>query len=400
MTKWKFAYILLVIIVLTNCIVYGSNYDITKDIAIEKALKASQELIIRNNLIQKLERDYNDAVIESRSIKDLLYMDERLWHLTHKNDKTFEENMEYQILKSLLSEPMTETDAFQLTLASEINADNIRYAINVNKAILSSTRNSIVFNIYQQFISLDKINGNIENQRSLIINLEKSFDTAEKKFKYGKISNNDLKLLSLQLNKEKVVLSRLLIQREIMVSTIQKYIGESNDKKYSAYKIEMPIINISARELSDYKEDAFSDRVDLANAIQYSELKKRKFEITKRNYYYETNINHINALIELNDAQNKLDNLYIDVEQQVLNAYELLLNQINLIESNRQNYEISELKYNEAQERYRLGLFTELQLSKANIEYIQSKTNYENAKKEGLLKKLSLDNICGLSLLN
>lgn len=398
--KLKKLFILITASLLLLCQVVSADSNVlTREGAIAQAIERSTDLQSKTNMINRLERNYRETITSSRGVGDLLNLDERFRKLSRRSDNlTPEEQIEYNMLSSMFSKYMTFDERYNLELSSQLNDDNLLYSVNLNKSILDSAKNNIVISVYQAFNSLAKLDSSVSSKQGLIGNLERNLSSAQTKYKLGKTSYNDLTQISLNLKQARVELNKLLYQRNIAVLNLNKLIGEPYDKKYNEYKIDNQQNNIALKNLDESTKQALENRSDIKNATSYVELKQKQFDITKDTYYFDTNLTHKNALLELESAKNDLELLKLKVQLDVSGSYEQLENQINLVESTKQNMQVASKRYEEAQLKYKQGSVTDLVLANANTQYVLSKIQYENAKLDCEVIKLKLDSTCGLSL--
>ncbi len=390
--------VLIIITLILGNLVYAEYNVLTESVALKSALENSNDILKYSNAIKLLERDYREAVISSRSMKEVLELDERLTRLSRKTTRTPEEEIEYQMLNSMFSDYMSMQERLNLTINSELSASNVEYMLNINRNLLQSSKNNTIIVTYTAYNELSKTEDSIKIKKALITNMENNFSSAKLKYSQGKISKNDLNLIELNIQKAKIELNKLLSQKEKNVIQIHKVIGLPLDNKYSEYKNENIPENITIDSLQEYIDMALINREDIKNAKKFYEIKQKEFEITKQYYYFETNVKHKEALVELSSAENELETIKLELQLQVMDAFNRFESQLNNQAKTKISYNLAETKLKEMQNKQKLGLITEYQLSSAYIDHSQSHIQYLSTTKDTWLAKLNLDIVCGIAV--
>lgn len=390
--------ILIIITLILANLVYAEYSVLTESDALKSALENSTNILKYSNAIKLLERDYRQAVISSRSMKKVLEMDERLSKLAIKTTRTPEEEIEYQMLDSMLSDYMSMQDRLNLTISSELSTSNTEYMLNINRNLLQSSKNNAIIATYTAYNELSKTEASIRIKQALISNMENNFRAASLKYLQGKLSTKDINLIELNIQKTKIELSKLLSQKEKNVIQIHKVIGVPLDNRYSEYKNEDVPDIITIDSLQKYIDVALVNREDIKNAKKFYEIKQKEFEITKQYYYFETNVNHKEALVELKSAENALETTKLEIQLQVMDAFNRFETQLNNLAKTKINFDLAETKLKEMKSKHKLGLITEYQLSSAYIDHSQSHLQYLSTTKDTWLAKLSLDIVCGIAV--
>lgn len=390
--------VLIIITLILGNLVYAEYSVLNESDALESALKNSTDILEYSNAIKLLERDYRQAVISSRSMKKVLEMDERLSQLATKTTRTPEEEIEYQMLDSMLPDYMSMQDRLNLAINSELSTSNIEYILNINRNLLQSSKNNAIIATYTAYNELSKTEASIKIKQALISNMENNFREANLKYSQGKISTKDINLIGLNIQKAKIELSKLRSQKEKNIIQIHKVIGVPLDSKYNEYKNEDVPEIITIDNLQKYIDLALVNREEIKNAKKFYEIKQKEYEITKKYYYFETNVNHKEALIELKSAENALETTKLELQLQVMDTFNRFETQLNNLEKTKINFDLAEAKLKEMKSKHKLGLITEYQLSSAYVDHSQSHIQYLNTTKDTWLAKLNLDIVCGIAV--
>jgi hypothetical protein len=391
---------ILVLIIATSTLVFAEDNALTVQDAIKTAMANSVDIMKYTNSIATLERNHREAIISSRQVDDLLEMDDRFRKLSRRSTRTPEEEMEFQMLASILKDYMSFEQRLNLEISSELSPSNMEYMVNVNKGLLKSTKDNIYLTIYRNFNNISKIEDSIMIKNSLISNLESNLRYATAKFSLGKLSSNSLSLIKLDMQKAKIELNKLQIEKQKYIIELNKNLGIPLDSIHAKYVNDEIPKDITAKSLQEYTALAFTNRDDVMSAKKYYEIKQKEYDITKIYYYYDTEVAHMNAQVALNDAKDKLDSTEINAQIQVMNAYNSFQSQLTNHEKNKISRDLNEKTLQETRSRYNLGLTTELELNKANINYSQSQLAYLSSARDTWLAKLNLDLACGIVINN
>jgi len=397
----RFVSAILVLIMTTTTFVFAGGTVLTMQDAIKTAVDNSVDITKYSNAIQKYEREYRESIVSSRQMKDLLELDDRFRKLSRKGDnRTPQENAEHRALYLMFEDYMSFEERLNLEIASELTPSNMEYLINVHKSLLKSAKDNVYLSVYGSFNKIAKINDSIMIKTSLINNLESNYKIATAKNSLGKLSNNSLKLIGYDLQKSKIELSKLKSEKQKLIFDLNRILGIPLDTTYDNYSNEQSAKEMVAKKPEEYLLLAFTNRDDVKSAQQYYEIKQKEFDITKIYYLMETEVAHMNALVALNDAKNKLDNTKMNVQLQVTNAYNNFQSQLNNLEKSKINRDLNERLLQDTKQKYNLGLTTELELNKANINYSQSQLTYLTTSRDAWLAKLNLDLACGIVVNN
>jgi hypothetical protein len=386
---------LLIFILAASSMVYADDNSLTVADAVKIATDASLQVMQYTNAIVRYQRDYADSLATSRQINDMLDMDARFRKLSMKDSRTPEEEAEYQILSTMLKKYMSASERLNMTITSELTPSNMEYMLNVNKALLKSTKENIYLSVYKAFNNITKADDAIRVKTSLITNLENNYKIAILKYNQGKLSSNGLKTMELELQKARIELNTLQVQKKQTIIGFNKLLGKPLEYQYSEYINDIVPENIPMKTLQEYINLAYENNDDFKDAKQSFEIAKKKYELTTGLYPYDTSTNNMSAYIDYNNAKNQYDTADINLQLQVRSVFTSFQNQLTNLERNKVNLGLQDTKLSEIKSKYNLGLATELDVNDAYTSYYESQLNYLSSTRDTWLAKLNLDLVCG-----
>lgn len=388
---------MLVLVIATSTLVYAEGNTLTVQSAVKTATEKSLEVMKYNNAIGRYQRDYADALASSRQIKDMLEIDARLRKLTNKTSRTPAEEAEYQILSSMFNKYMSASERLDMEISGALAPNNMEYMLNVNKALLESTKENIYLTVYKSFNNITKADDSIRIKSSLISNLETNYKAATAKYAQGKLSINSFNIIKLELQKAKIELNTLQIEKKKIFIDLNVSLGMPLESQYSDYINEKVPETITMKTLQEYIDLAFANNDNYKTAQQSYAIKKKEYEMLTGFYVYETGAKNMGAYIKYNEAKNQFDTTEINLQLQVMNSVNSFQGQLTNLEKSKISLDLQDRNLKDIKSRYNLGLATELEVSEANINYYKSQLDNLSATRDTWLTKLNLDLTCGIA---
>ncbi len=102
-----------------------------------------------------------------------------------------------------------------------------------------------------------------------------------------------------------------------------------------------------------------------------------------------------NAKIALDNQQILLEQQKVNIENNLKNTWENYNNQLFILTAQEQNVLTNQNNFDRTQERFKLGQITSVEFRQAQINLINSKTAYNNAKFDAKLIELQLLQLSG-----
>ena len=106
-------------------------------------------------------------------------------------------------------------------------------------------------------------------------------------------------------------------------------------------------------------------------------------------------IKNRNARITLKNQELKIEQARLDLEKEVISAFESYKNSLQVLELEKQHLEAAELNFKRTQELYSLGQVTTTQFREAQLNLIRARSNLSGAKYDAKLREIELLRLSG-----
>ena len=392
----KFAMLLLVFCITINMnILYADTTSISKQVLIEKAVENSFQIQQQQNNILQLDNDYKSAMVNLRVYSFYKDMNDRLREIDSINIPSTADIIERDIMLISLGYYEMAKQNSMMMLPKDTRTLNLRHLLEVYNNSKESAVNSLIISMNTMLSEIASNTQEINIQRSLIINLEKNLNLANNKYKYGLIAKQELDKLQLQKRVAEVELKKLDIQKKVQYEQLSKLVGEKLD-----YSINITGNDIKEtgelNELEYYISYALGNRKDVRISYNNSLFKEIDYQIAIQNYGIESKSqSYRQSYITYRSTANDYEDLKINVEIAVSSAYSDYQQKLVNLEKAKNNMELAQTEYASAQQKYKLGLVTDYDLSVANINLVKNQSQYFNAKNSTNISWLKLEQAYG-----
>lgn len=395
----KFIILLMVFCITLNIsIISADTVSISRQDLIQKAFDNSIEISRQRNNLQKIDSDYKSAMVNLRIYSFYKDMNERMEEINNIKVPSTADIIERDIMLISLGYYQTAKDNPMMMIPKDTRTLSLRHTIETYNYSLESAANNLIVSIDTV---LSQIEGNtqaIDVQKSLISNLETNYNIAANKYKFGVVAKQQLDLLQLQKRLAEVELNKLNIQKRQLYEQLSKLVGEKVD-----YNVNITGNNIKeAEELHDldfYIDYALDNRKDVRIAYSNSLFKEIEYQTAIQNYGIESKSQMFRqSYIAYRSADNNYENLKINVELAVSNAYSDYLQKLVNLEKAENNLKLAEIKFNSSQQRNKLGLVTDYAVSADNIDLVKVQSQYFDAQRSKYISWLKLEQACGYIL--
>jgi outer membrane protein TolC len=290
------------------------------------------------------------------------------------------------------------TTYFQIARLSE-NADNLSEALDISKKRLKRAQYQYD---YGQSTKLEYLNAQVDvnNDSITLISAKQQLNTAKRSLNvilgqkenilytvetevdYNKLMNyNDLKVKTLENNS-------LLKQNEknIAISEFNIKINKANF---------LPALNFNTsygfnRTENENLVNPFGARLITSDGLNAGlSLSWNIFDGGA------TKIRVANSKIALDNQQILLEQQKVNIENTLLNTWENYKNQLFILSAQEQNVLTTQNNFDRTEERFKLGQITSVEFRQAQINLINSKTAFNNAKFDAKLIELQLLQLSG-----
>ena len=362
------------------------------DSLIEKAIENSIEVKNRKSTIETIENGFQDNMNGTNSIYERIEKNDRFKELENKSKRTEAEEREYEYYKRNFGVPIIdEYELFQMLLMVNNLPVLSEFELFQNKNALEVDKNSIrqkVYEGYEKFLmEMDKL----RLARDKFKNAEEEYKKVEISYKSGAISKTDYVGKKAEYLKEQGNFSN--IDREFQKYNMEfnKLIGELLDTKYSSYKKDLILDKSTLKSQEEYVKEALENRTEIKNGEENIEV--RRFESGSAKAVFSNEYHRERKLAEqkIENAEDELELKKLDIKMEInllYNDWEMKLIKVKNLE---ENYNQSKKEYNEANQRYSLGMISKLDFNRKSVEFLENSMDYKKAEREAYISKLKLE---------
>lgn len=397
--------IILCLLVITTICIFPTSHGITVkakenndskvldlDSLIEKAVENSIEVKNRKSTIETLENGFQDNINGTDSIYERIEKNNRFKELENKSERTEAEQREYEYYKRNFGVPIT--DEYKLFEMLQM-ANNLpvlsEFELFQNKNALEVDKNSIkqkVYEAYAKFLmELDKL----KLAKDKFKNAEEEYKKADISYKSGAISKTEYVGKKAEYLKEQGNFSN--VDREFQKCNMEfnKLVGEPLDTKYSTYKKDLTLDKSTLKSQEEYIKEALENRMEIKNGKENIEV--RRFESGSAKAVFSNEHHRERKLAEqkIENAEDELELKKLDIKMEInllYNDWEMKLIKLKNLE---ENYNQSKKEYNEANQRYSLGMISKLDFNRKSAEFLENSMDYKKAEREACISKLKLE---------
>jgi len=343
----------------------GNTLDI--DSVLDNAVQSSVTIKSIDISIQKSQNSYNKAV------KDASDYDSQL-------DKGVSDDAQkLQLMQSRDDAPAIQKNAiYQSTNKKEV------------------AKNGVNFNIYQQYTALLDAKDTLDTEQKRLNNAEADYKKVQLQLDMGMASKEDLLTKQSAYLAEKAKFNSVKRQYDLQTMQLNKLIGVSIETKYDILLKDKITDNPYIRNYNDYLNDALKNRAEILNDQDTIKLKQFEFLTIKGVYPYNTQDEYKNGQFYINDAQNTLENDKIEISIEIDGLYNDLQNKSKQLESKKRNVEFTQKDYNEALQKYNLGIMSKMDLDSKSVVLQDAQNSLKALERDIWVAQTKLNYACGI----
>ena len=414
---------ILLFIMIIPVLFYAENYSLDEllDQAMEKNTSLKQA---------KISLEISQAKLSSAKISYLPDISAGLGRTESFDNISFEDNKTNNFASFSISKNISLNDD------SYFSNKNARHDFDASQISYQIQKQNIIFDIIQNYINvleaqkrLRLLNENIKIQESIVFESNQLF--RQNKITQFEVQQSEINLLNARISalnaQNNLNLSRKKLFDLVNISDEGKELAEADlyiDESSDDFQREIDFDQILQVRQQNETVNKHRTNIKQTNldffpqlSLQYNyrrSVNSDDFSYSNGNTDHTIGLNisySLNKLfrnhysykqVKLLDEHNNLNtNQLIKDISLKYNQYLQELNylkQLNILLENKLAQTTSNLEM--AQQRYRLGLVTQLDLDKASYENLDSKINYEVNQYQLMLKKLSIDNLLSNNLYN
>lgn len=344
----------------------GNTLDI--DSVLNTAVQSSVTIKSIDISIEKSQNSYK------KSLKDAADYDGQLDDLKGGDDAT-----KLQLMQSRSDNP-------------EIQKNTI-YQYNNKKEV---AKNGINLSVYQQYITLLNTKDTLDTEQKKLDNAEAEYKKVQLQLEIGMASKGDVLTKQSAYLAEKAKFNSAKRQYDLQTMQLNKTIGVSIETKYDTLLKDKITDNPYIRSYNDYLNDALKNRAEILNDQDAIKLKEFQFRTVKAVYPYNTQAQYKNAQYYINDAQNTLEDDKIEISIEIDSLYNDLQSKSKQLESKKRNVEFTQKDYNQALQKYNLGLISKMDLDSKAVTLQDAKNSLKTLERAIWLSQTKLNYACGI----
>lgn len=386
---WVFLFIFMIQIVNPQNFVYAEDNSLDLNTVISKTLNNSSALKNVENKLSNLQENYQNYNTSSLYAQSRFEADTHYKELLNKDNLSLSEKKELDDYIKNYASPLTDAERITYKKAKDLTIPNIDYAINMSTLQKQVTNNALVASASELYANLIKVNNGIDIEKSLIQDLQKNYDNSLIKLQNGLVSNMQIQVTKLNLDKEQLQLSKLERNKEYLINNLNKLMGEDIQVRYSKYEA-IKLDPIENKTLNDYLTPALQKRLEIQNADQAYDLKQKEYDIIAEVYLDDNNLNKINAKYDLTNTKTKKDTAKTKVEKEIKGGYKAFQNKIADYKSYQNKYDIQKSNYEDILKKYSLGLVTDANIMDVEVSLKNAQIQMDNARIDTWIYQLKM----------
>lgn len=366
----------------------GNVFDV--DAAINSALKNSYSIKMQNYSVESAQNGVDKAQDAADKASETLAINDSMMDLKGKENKTEDEKKSLERFV-----PLNDDQRYELTKTKELGPLEAKYQLTVATNNKEVAENTLKLNIYSQYSILMNLKDSMDLEQNKVDNLLATYKKAQLQMELGSISKIDAKKSEASYVSEKPVLTKFQRNMETSQMTMNQVIGEDIYKTYDSFPKDIILDTPKIKTLDEYLIDAFKNRVEIVNTEGNLNLKKAAYELANKEYPNESEKNNQSAKYDIDEAQNNLDMLKLNVQQEITDSYNELTKKAKTIEYSQKAFNIAKKNYDESLIRYNLGMISKIDLNSSEITYKQAENTLKSLERDLWLAQLKMEYQCG-----
>lgn len=364
------------------------------DTAINNAVKNSYIIKQRESILESTERSCKDQVKMANNIDKRIKDNERFKELIGKNERTKEEEAEYQVYVRMYGKPMSYDELTSYSKTSNIVPVKNKFTIFQYTNALQVAKNNIKQNVYEEYGKLIKAKDDLDLA-------EKKFNVAESEFKkvnlnaslgiISKLEGNEKKSDYL---KEKENYEKLKRELKIQTMNFNRLIGVPINTEYSQFTKEYSKGTTSFKSYEEYVNEALKNRAEIVNGKEYIYYKEYERDLSSGSNFEKREKEIGQQYLET--ARDTVEIKKLDIQLEVKRLYDDLEVKYKNFESISNDYKEAKKSYDEISTKYSIGVISKIEYDKETATFTEKMLNYLNKDREIFISKLKLENACSL----
>ncbi|WP_434511242.1 TolC family protein [Desulfitobacterium sp. AusDCA] len=270
--------------------------------------------------------------------------------------------------------------------------DRVNQAINGQQVATNGVRLSS----YQAYQQLLKAKYAMDIKQELMLSLETDYKNAQLELEQGTISSPELRLSEITYLKAQYDYHSAQNSYDSATQSVNQLMGEKLPTRYSTLKDDNIVPAATIKPLEDYISAALGSRVEIINARNTLDLKKKEYDLGKSEIPTDYDFYVQKQEYAIGSAENDLSLAKISVQEDITNSYKILEAAMKSLEAKKAMADQAALNYQAAKAEYENSQITLQDLGKVKNDKAQKDIDYKNAQLDAWLAQISLEAACGI----
>ncbi|WP_425806449.1 TolC family protein [Desulfitobacterium sp. Sab5] len=249
---------------------------------------------------------------------------------------------------------------------------------------------------YQAYQQLLKTKYAMDIKQELMLSLETDYKNAQLELEQGTISSPELRLSEITYLKAQYDYHSAQNSYDSATQSVNQLMGEKLPTRYSTLKDDNIVPAATIKPLEDYISAALGSRVEIINAQNTLDLKKKEYDLGKSEIPTDYDFYVQKQEYAIGSAENDLSLARINVQEDITNFYKNLEAAMKNLEAQKALADQAALNYQAAEAQYKYLQITLVDLDNAKIAKAKADIAYKNAQLDAWLAQITMDSACGI----
>lgn len=278
------------------------------------------------------------------------------------------------------------------------NADiEAKYTIYQYTNLKEAAKNGVKVNVYNQYDAFINAKDALDLETQKFQNAEAKYKRAQLQLSLGLIGKADLKNIEQAYYTEKSQLNKVQRTFDSVTKNINQISGSNISDTYTGFTKDIVEENPIVKTYDEYVKDALNNRAEILNDNENIKVKKLEFaSVRDSGNPYITSPEYVVGKFAVTEAENQLETDKIDISIEINGLYNDLQSKMQKLQSLTTNYNAENKKYNEALQRYNLGMISKIDFEDSLSSFKAAENSLKSAQRDVYLAKLKLEYASGI----
>ncbi|MTK11800.1 MAG: TolC family protein [Clostridiaceae bacterium] len=260
-------------------------------------------------------------------------------------------------------------------------------------------KNGVKLNVYNQYAAFINAKQALDLETQKFQNAEAKYKRAQLQMSLGLIGKPDLKSIEQTYYTEKSQLDKAQRTFDSVTKNINQVVGFNISDTYIGFTKDILEEKPSIKTYDEYVKDALNNRAEILNDTEKIKLEKLNFAGINANLGVSLTTNSPEYIIgkySVTYAENQLETDKINISIEINGLYNDLQSKVQKLQSLTTNYNAEKKKYNEALQRYNLGMISKIDFEDSLSSFKGVENSLKSAQRDVYLAKLKLEYASGI----